>query len=279
MESRIAQAIRLPHQPVAILWSKEQPDSATMFKGKNWSCTLWLMAAAARGTTTLCSRTNFGCFGGGTGIGFGDQYANFPGGVDCFCRFLSHGNAGDPQGEAVAEALQGVAPARFVDEFLQGERYLKDPEAVRSFIRELPLRDIEADYVVFKPLAQVDPTRETPVSVVFFSDPDRFAAIGVLANYCFAGNDNVIFPFAAGCQAIGLYTYREAEREPARAVAGPMDLSARLYLRNQFGADVMSMSIPWRMFLTMEENVAGSFLEGHTWSELLKTRTGSENLA
>ncbi len=272
MKSRIAQAIRLPHEPVAILWSHERPEDAVMFKEKSWGCTLWLMAQAAKGKAAACGRENFGCFGGGTGIGFGDQYVNFPGGTDCFCRFLSSGNAGNEQGEAVADGMQQFAAPAFIEEFLQGERYLKDPEAVRAFIDEIPTRDIPAGYVIYKPLSLVDLDREQPVCVVFFSDPDRFSAIGVLANYSFDGNENVIFPFAAGCQAIGIYTYREAESARPRAVAGPMDLSARLYLRNQFGEDVMSMALPWQMFLTMEANVADSFLERHTWSELLKTK-------
>jgi len=49
-------------------------------------------------------------------------------------------------------------------------------------------------------------------------------------------------------------------------------LPARFYLRRQFGEDIMSMSIPWQMFLTMEEHVAGSFLERNTWRELMKTK-------
>ncbi|PLX77521.1 MAG: hypothetical protein C0614_09470 [Desulfuromonas sp.] len=273
MESRIAEAVKLPHQPVAILWGDNKPESARMFKGKAWGCTLWLLAAAAKGRLAACSRNNFGCFGGGTGIGFGDQYRNFPGGADGFCRFLSTGNAGDPQGEAIAEGMKPFAPAEFIDEYLQGEGYLKSPKDVGAFIEEIPILDIEAEYVLFKPLSEVDPHCEEPVSVVFFSDPDRFAALGVLANYSFPGNDNVIFPFAAGCQAIGIYSYREAASSRPRAVAGPMDLSARLYLRGQFGEDVMSLSIPWSMFLTMEDNVAGSFLERHTWHQLLKTKS------
>ena len=272
MQSKIARAVKLPHEPVAILWSDEPPDDAIMFREKSWGCTLWLMAQAARGKVAACGRHNFGCFGGGTGIGFGDQYVNFPGGVECFCRFLSNGNAGSAQGEAVAEGMQQFSAPAFIEEFLQGERYLKDPAAVRAFIREIPIRDIPAKYVVYKPLGRVELDREQPVCVVFFSDPDRFSALGVLANYCFAGNENVLLPFAAGCQAIGLYTYREAEKEHPKAVAGPMDLTARLYLRNQFGEDVMSMSLPWKMFVEMEENVPGSFLERHTWGELLKTK-------
>lgn len=272
MKSRIAEAIKLPHQPVAVLWSDEQPENAVMFKEGAWGCSMWLMAAAAKGKTAAAGRQTFGCHGGGTGAGFGDQYVNFPGGVHCFCRFLSSGNAGSEVGQAVAAQLEGRARPEFIEEFLQGERYLKDPEGVREFIDGLPLRDIPAEYVVYKPLEQVDPHTETPVTVVFFSDPDQFSAIGVLANYSFPGNENVIFPFAAGCQAIGLYSYREAERDRPRAVAGPMDLSARLFLRQQFDENIMSMAIPWRMFLDMEEQVAGSFLQRHTWAELAKSK-------
>ena len=192
---------------------------------------------------------------------------------DCFCRFLSGGNAGAEAAEAVAEQLSGKARPEFIEEFLQGERYLKDAAAARAFVEELPLRDIPAEFVVYKPLSQVEPERETPVTVVFFCDPDRFSAIGVLANYSFPGNDNVIFPFAAGCQAMGLYSYREGESARPRAVAGPMDLSARLYLRRQFDENVMSMAVPWRMFLAMEEQVEGSFLQRHTWAALVQDKS------
>ncbi|MFO7577256.1 MAG: DUF169 domain-containing protein [Pelovirga sp.] len=272
MQSRIAEAIQLPHQPVAILWSDVVPEGAQMFKEQSWGCTLWLAATAAKGNVAACGRNNFGCFGGGTGVGFGDQYPNFPGGTDGFCRFLSAGNAGHPAGEAVVEEIKPFVQDSFIEDYLQGERYLKNPEAVSAFIDDLPIRNIPADYVIYKPLSLVDPETEDPVSVVFFCDPDRFSALGVLANYSFDGNDNVIFPFAAGCQAIGLYTYDEAEKDHPKAVAGLMDLSARLYLRNQFGEHVMSMSLPWSMFLAMEEEVQGSFLQRHTWDKLLQSK-------
>lgn len=272
MDSLIARAIDLPHEPVAILWSEERPEGAQMFKDRSWGCTLWLMAAAAKGKVAACGREAFGCVGGGTGIGFGDQYSNFPGGTEGFCRFLSSGNAGHPEGEAVAKGLRPFVDENFIEGYLHGERYLKNPQAVQDFIDELPLRDIPTDYVVFKPLSQVDPEKETPVVIVFFCDPDQFSALGVLVNYSFDGNDNVIFPFAAGCQAVGLYAYDEEEKDRPKAVAGLMDLSARLYLRNHFGRNVMSMSLPWSMYLTMEENVKGSFLECSTWSKLLNTK-------
>jgi len=272
MNSKIAEAIRLKSQPVAIIFSNDKPKQAIEFKENTWGCTLWLMSSAAKGKTAVCSRRTFGCFGGGTGVGFGDQYTNFPGGADCFCRFLSSGNEGDPTGEAVAEGMKQFAKPEFIEDFLKGERYIKDPAGVQEFINLLPLRNIPAEYVVYKPLSQVDFSKEHPISVVFFSDPDQFSAIGVLANYCYPGNENVRFPFAAGCQAIGIYSYAEADMEPPRAVAALMDLSARLYLRNAFGENVMAMSLPWKMFEVMEANVEGSFLERHVWGELVKDK-------
>lgn len=272
MKSKIAHAIKLPHEPVAILWSDRLPEGASMFKEKTWGCVLWLMASAAKGKVAACTRENFGCFGGGTGVGFGDQSENFPGGRECFCHFLSSGNAGTPQGEAVAEKIKPFVATEFIEDFLLGERYLKSPQEVREFIDILPTREVPTKYVVFKPLSLLDAELETPVSIVFFSDPDQFSALGVLANYSYPGNQNVIFPFAAGCQAIGIYSYQQAESETPKAIAGPMDLSARRFLRQRFTENIMSMSLPWKMFLTMEENVTGSFLERHTWSELLKTK-------
>ena len=46
-----------------------------------------------------------GCFGGGVGLGFGNQFKNFPGGEECFRHFLSVGNEGRPGGPELAEQI------------------------------------------------------------------------------------------------------------------------------------------------------------------------------
>jgi hypothetical protein len=271
MNSKIVDSIGLKTQPVVIIFQDEAPEGAVQFKERSWGCTLWLMAGAAKGRTAACSRKTFGCFGGGVGAGFGDQYQNFPGGLDGFCKFLSVGNEGDPVGEKIAEEMKKFARPEFVEDFLKGERYLKTPEDVLEFTKTVPMTDIPTEYVVYKPLSDIDES-VNPVSVTFFCDPDQFAAIGVLANFSYPGIDNVIFPFAGGCQAIGIYSYAGEKGENPKAVAGMMDISARLNLRNQFGENVMSMSLPWKMFLEMEKNVDQSFLKRHSWHEIMKTK-------
>jgi hypothetical protein len=162
------------------------------------------------------------------------------------------------------------------DNFVSGERYLKTPERVHQFIESLPITDIPAEYVIFKPLADVDPDQETPRVIVFFTDPDQLSAMTVLANYDRPDNHNVIIPYAAGCQTIGIYPYQEAQAERPRAVVGLTDLSARVYIRKQLADNLMTFTVPLAMFKEMENNVAGSFLERPTWQGLLSVKTKSD---
>jgi hypothetical protein len=55
-------------------------------------------------------------------------------------------------------------------------------------------------------------------------------------------------------------------------VVGLTDLSARLYLRKQLGGNLLSFAMPFALFREMEANVEGSFLQRHTWQELLKAK-------
>jgi len=115
MEGKIASAIRLELEPVALVWADEKPEAAMEFVPGKWGCVLFLLAAAAKGKTAVASRETFGCFGGGVGLGFGDQYKNFPGGEECFCRFLSCGNAGTEPGESIGQGMAASGAAAMAE--------------------------------------------------------------------------------------------------------------------------------------------------------------------
>jgi uncharacterized protein (DUF169 family) len=270
MESTIARAIRLKYQPVALMWSDEKPADAMQFSEGKWGCAMWLAVHAAKGKAAVADVKTFGCIGGGVGLGFGNQYKNFPGGEAGFCHFLSSGNAGREGGAEIAEQIKPFMTKESHDNFLHGERYIKSPELVEKFVAALPMTDIPEKFVVFKPLADIEPAKEKPRSVILFVDPDQLSALVVLANYGRGDNENVIIPYAAGCQTIGIYPYREAKSAKPRAVVGLTDLSARVYVRKQLGdSHFMTFAAPWALFEEMEQNVPGSFLERHTWNSLL----------
>ncbi len=89
------------------------------------------------------------------------------------------------------------------------------------------MRDIPAQYVVVKPLDASDPENNDNKSVMLFVNPDQFSALVVLANYTEPDLENVAVLWGAGCQIMGIFAYRELEREHPRALVGMTDLSAR----------------------------------------------------
>lgn len=257
MESKIRSALKMENSPVAVIWSDEKPEDSMQFKEGRWGCVVSLLNAAAKGRTACLDRKTFGCLGGGVGVGFGNQYENFPGGIE---YFLSNGNPEFCQSEAGKKIVQNFPALE------HGEKYIKTPLLARDFVESLPFKDVPAEYVVLKPLEKV--TEEDNVkTVVFLVNPDQISALTVLANYGRKGGENVFIPFGAGCHTFGIFPYREGEKVVPRAVLGLTDVSAR----TKVGQDKLSFAVPLKMFLEMEDNVEESFLTGGTcWKEILK---------
>ncbi len=272
MQSKLKDAIGIRHEPVAILFSDEKPADAKQFKEGKWGCVMFMLVAAVRGSVTAFDVKTYGCQGGGVGLGFGNQYKNFAGGEACFCYFLSTGNQEWEQGRQVAEQVKPFLRDEAYDDFVKGERYLQSPELVRNFIDCLPITQVGTPYVIFKPLSQVDAGREKIEVVVMLGDMDQIAALTILANYHRESNDNVIFPFAAGCQSIGIYAFQEAKSENPKAVLGLNDISARVAVKRLLKEDVMSFAMPYKLYLEMESNVEGSFLQRNTWRNLMQLK-------
>lgn len=271
MESKFKTALHLASEPVALLFSDDKPQRASQFKKGASSCVMFLLTSATRGKTVVFDRETFGCPGGGVGLGFGNTYTtHFPGGMPCFCGFLSNGNESDPAGKAIGEGMKaGGAPERFVTEFLHGERYKKSPELVREFVETLPITEIPAKYVVMKPLSQVS-DQEKPVSVTFLVNPEQLSALVVMANYDRPGRENVAVPWSAACQVVGILSYDEAKKEKPRCLIGLTDISARRHLKGQNMRNLMTFTVPFNRLLEMEANIAGSFLEGSTWADVIE---------
>jgi uncharacterized protein (DUF169 family) len=269
MQSALSRALALDLPPVAVLFADAAPEGAFAIPAGKWGCVMWLLTAAAKGRPAAATRETFGCPGGGTGLGFGNRYLGWPGGIECFHYFLSSGNEQWEHGrEATAEARAQLR-ARALEHFVHGERYFRTPEMVRRFVASLPVVEVPASHVVFKPLEQVA-DGERPQVVVFLVDPDRLAALTIHAGFARGPGENVVMPSGAGCQTIGILAYAEDRSPRPRAVIGPSDISARLAMNRQLGRrDLMTLAVPWRLYEQMEASVGESILAGARWAEIL----------
>jgi uncharacterized protein (DUF169 family) len=269
MESKITKALGMEFHPVAILWANEKPINALQFKEGKWGCVMWMFANTAKGKTSVFDRKTYGCWGGAVGLGFGNAYLNFPGGIECFYYFLSNGNKNWEQGRKITEQIKPFATKEFIDDFYEGERYLQTPKQVKKFVEQMPIIDVSFEYVVLKPLKEIDINKDRPEIIVFPVNPHQLSALIILANYGRETFDNVIIPWAAGCQTIGIFAYKEARSNPPRAVIGLTDISARKNIRKQLGDNLFTFAVPFNMFMEMEKNVEESFLQRPTWKSLL----------
>jgi uncharacterized protein (DUF169 family) len=269
MESSIVNALHLKTNPVAIIWSDTAPHDALQFRKGKWGCVMAMFAqTAAFGKTVAFDRETFGCLGGGVGLGFGSQYEHWRGGIDCFYGFLSNGNSDRDDAEEIADEIRQSGRKAAADRFLYGERIVKTPELARTFVNSLPIIDIPERYVLFKPLQIIDEKSETPKVIVFTANPDQLSALVSLANYSCGTLDRVVVRPGAGCQSIGILAYAEAGSISPRAVLGMTDIAARVYTAATLGHNVLTFAVPFRLFLELESNVQGSFLERETWRSL-----------
>jgi uncharacterized protein (DUF169 family) len=250
MESRLAATVHLETEPVAVLFSDEMPEAAVKFPRGKWGCVVSMFVAASRGAVVAFDSQTHGCRMGGVSLCLRDRAVEPMGGLD---YYLSHG-----RGEGY--------PAD--ERFPEGERYIKTPELAREFIQGVPAVEIPAQYVILMPVSKVDLDRDHPVLAAMFADPDQISALHFMANYDQPGIDNVIMPWGAGCHTLSIYPYHEAQSERPRAVIGCVDIAVRKY----FDSQKLSFTVPWSMFMRMEQNVPGSFLVRDSWQQLLSRR-------
>jgi uncharacterized protein (DUF169 family) len=243
MHSKIAAAVKLRRDPVAILLTDRKPKRALEFTeehGQKNRCIIPLFVAAVNGRTAVLEKETVLCPGGKVGLCFGPYQLGY------IEHFLSTGKAGQ----------------------FEGEYRKKTPELVRKFIENLPVVAIQTRYLVMKPLNEVEDYEiaETAI-VVFLVNADQLSALATLANFDRPTNDNVSTLFGSGCGSLVMQVLAQERSEMPKAVIGLTDITARKYIDK----NDLAFSVPFKRFLEMEANVEESFLtKGKDWPELLQ---------
>ncbi len=202
---------------------------------KEHRCILADIARVLTGRSICLSVETVGCFGGRRYLGFSKDL--MPG----FEFFLSCGIPGQ----------------------MEGERYKKTPELVKSLMDTMPWYPAPAPHAVFKRWDHLDGA-DDPEVVIFFDSPDVIAGVFTLANFDEPDRWGVLSPFGAGCATILQYPYLERDAERPKSFIGMFDVSARPCV----SATTFSLAVPMKKFAKMIDNMEESFLSGASWAKV-----------
>jgi len=233
--SHFKEILGLNESPLGIYYTNDLPQGITPREGIQGCMIGLLQNARKKGKTVYFDKTHFGCPGGAYYMGFSESP------MPKIEYFLSCGIPGE----------------------MEGERYIKTPERAREYFAKMIPRRAPATYCVFKPIEQFQNDMR-PEVVVFFATPDVLSGLFTLVNYALERTDAVFAPFGSGCGVMLTYPLKEAVREQPRAVLGMFDVSARPMVEK----DILTLSMPYSLFLKLLENISGSFLETESWKKV-----------
>ncbi len=231
------EVLGLKEPPLEVYYTNDKPEGITPQKGIS-GCIIGLLKKARKdGKVVYFDKTHFGCPGGGYYLGFLEKPR------PDIEYFLSCGIPGK----------------------LEGERYIKTPELAREYFKKMKPRRAPADYCIFRPYGHFQDDIQ-PEVIIFFGTPDILSGLFTLTNFALERTDAIYTPFGSGCGTLLTYPLMEAEKAEPRAVLGMFDVSARPMVEK----DVLTLAMPYSLFLKLLGNVSGSFLETESWKKVLQ---------
>ena len=232
---RLREVLGLKEYPLGAFYTNDKPEGMTPESGVQTCMIGYLQNARKKGETVYFDKEHFGCPGGAYYMGF---FASPRPKIE---YFLSCG----------------------IPEEMEGERYIKTPELAKMFIAARIPRIAPATYCVFKPIEKFTDNQK-PEVVIFFATPDIFSGLFTLINYSMESMEAVHAPFGSGCSTILTYPMKEVAKEKPRAILGMFDVSARPMVEK----DILTLAMPYSVFLKLIDNVSGSFLETESWKKV-----------
>lgn len=228
--------------PIGFYYTDDESRGKPLRPTKANRCVICALAVARAGKPLRLDVDTIGCSGGKRYLGFRQTLRpNFE-------YFLSCGIPGE----------------------LEGERYKKTPELVNEQLKQQPVFNAPAKYIVFKRWDIMDEA-DQPSAVIFFATADVLSGLFTLINYDEL-EPTVIAPFGSGCSSIVYHPYHELQSPHPKAILGMFDVSARPCVP----AGVLTLAVPWPKFTSMVGNMEESFLITKSWN---KVRTRIKRLA
>lgn len=264
MESYISNQLNGKFKPIVLIKTDEKPEGAIGPKKNRGGCVMSFVAQTiAKRKTTFYGRENAGCGGIYPGFGWGDGFDD-ESAKEFQATFLSCGVDSAKNPEEYLEILE-KRPAHVRKMFTEGERIYTDFETAYENISSRPIYDSE-DYVVFKPLEDLGED-ETPQSVIFTLSGFELLLLLQLDGSHRSDSNIVCVPQASACQSIGCFVFEQSESENPHMVLGPIDLAARKHMKHFIPKDYVTLSVPWKLFLKLEEISKKSLFQSHLFED------------
>ena len=119
---------------------------------------------------------------------------------------------------------------------------------------------------IFKPIELLE-EGEIPDSVVFTLNTMELSAILQLNGSFRTESAHIMTPQASACQAIGAFTFEQNDCDDPVPVLSPLDFAARAHMRRLVPDEYMNLSMPWKLFLKLEELSKKSVFQTHFWDD------------
>lgn len=264
MQSTISKELDMRFPPIVLIKTNTKPENATGPKDGKGGCVMSFIAQTiAKRKTTCFGRENITCGGISSGFGWGTGFADEDA-LDFQASFLSLGADSAPNKEEYLKRLSRLSkPTQ--EMFLHGERIFSDFDTAKENIKNRPIYDSE-DYVVFKGIEDLE-DGEIPKSVIFTVNPIELTAL-IQINSSFRVKDShILTPQASGCQAIGNFVFEQAESDDPKPILSPIDFAGRSKMKHFIPNDYMMLSMPWKLFLKLEEVSKNSVLQTDLWKK------------
>ena len=263
MQSNIAKEMDFRFPPIVLIKSNTKPEDAIGPKEGKTGCVMSFIAQTIAKRKTSCfGRDNLAC-GGIPGFGWGDGFKDEDA-LDFQATFLSCGVESAPNREEYETKL-GYMKKHTAEMFREGERIFSDFETAKENIKNRPIYDSEK-YVIFKGLEDLE-EGEIPLSVIFTVNPVELTAL-IQLNTSFRTKDAYILtPQASACQAMGNFVFEQAESDDPKPVLGPIDFAGKRRMKHFIPNEYMNLSMPWKLFLKLEEVSKKSVLQTELWQK------------
>ena len=221
--------------PITFYYSDDPVNVEIVPSPDKWSCIICELQKVRNGKSLAFSSESLRCGGAKRSLGFAERMRpNFE-------YFLSCG----------------------IENEMEGERYIRTPELVLEWMKNLKYLNNPGKYIVFKRWDNLDEHDKPDVAIIFAS-ADILSGLFTLANFDQSEPNSTFTPFGAGCASIVQHPYNEKDAERPRAVIGMFDVSARPCVQ----PGILSFSVPMVKFFKMISYMDESFLITDSWKKV-----------